>query len=195
MCPHPYGYFGKSMATLQPIPLKAVRIAPGELGYQALLAWRFTAETFYEGQVLRLLQSDIPHRVMFGWGIVWIYLDPDGNAVGFGTLDVCKEYERFTGGKYHSYIPLLAVNPAYQKRGHGRVIVDHLIAEAVLIAQSPAHFSDLLFLDVYTANRGAIALYEKCGFVTLNPDAPIADPMENGETYVIMARKVAVNPA
>ena len=111
------------------------------------------------------------------------------------ALDVCKEYEHFTGGKYHSYIPLLAVNPAFQKRGYGRSIVEHLTAEAVLIAQSPADYSDLLFLDVYTANRGAISLYEKCGFVALNPDAPIPDPQENNETYVIMARRVVVAPA
>jgi len=132
---------------------------------------------------------------MYGFGVVWVYRDPAGNTVGFGTLDICKEYEHFTGGKYHSYIPLLAVNPVFQKRGHGRRIVEHLIAEAVLIAQSPADISDVLFLDVYTANQGAISLYTKCGFVILNPDTPIPDPQENNEPYVIMARSVAVAPA
>ena len=183
------------MVTAQPIPLKAVRTAPAEPEYQALLAWPFAAQPFYEGQVLRLLRNDIPHRVMYSFGLVWVYRDPAGNTVGFGALDVCKEYELFTGGKYHSYIPLLAVNPAFQKWGHGRSIVEHLSAEAVLIAQSPSDFSDLLFLDVYTANRGAISLYEKCGFVAMNPNAPIPDPQENNETYVIMARRVAVAPA
>jgi ribosomal protein S18 acetylase RimI-like enzyme len=180
------------MVTAQPIPLKAIRTAPNEPEYQALLAWPFAAQPFYEGQVLRLLQNDIPHRVMYSFGLVWVYRDPAGNTVGFGTLDVCKDYEHFTGGKYHSYIPLLAVNPAFQKRGHGRSILEHLIAEAGLIAQSPADFSDLLFLDVYTANQRAISLYDKCGFVTLNPNAPIPDAQENNETYVIMARSVAV---
>ena len=84
------------------------------------------------------------------------------------------------------------MDPAFQKRGHGRSIVEHLIAEAVLLAGSPADFSDRLLLDVYRANHGAISLYEKCGFVTLNPDAPIPDPQENDKTYVIMARSVAV---
>src|ERR1051325_3480336 len=144
------------MATPQPIPLTAVRTVPGEAAYQALLGWPFAAQPFYEGQVLRLLQNDIPHRMMYGFGLAWVYRDPGGNTVGFGTLDVCKEYERFTSGKFHCYLPLLAVNPAFQKRGHGRSIVQHLIAEAVLIAQSPADISDLLFLDVYTANQGAI---------------------------------------
>jgi len=161
------------MLTTKPIPLKAIRTAPSEPEYQALLAWPFAAQPFYEGQVLRLLQNDIPYRVMYNFGMVWVYRDPAGNTVGFGTLDVCKEYALFAGGKYHSYIPLLAVDPAFQKRGHGRSIVEHLIAEAALLAGSPADLSDRLFLDVYTANQGAISLYEKCGFVTLNPDAPI----------------------
>ena len=182
------------MSTAQPIPLTPIRTFPVERDYQALLAWPFAEQPFYEGQVRRLLQNDIPYRVMYSFGLVWVYRDPNGNTVGFGTLDVCKEYERFTGGKYHSYIPLLAVNPAFQKRGHGRSIVQHLIAEGVLIAQSPAEISDLLFLDVYKANQAAISLYEKCGFVTLNPDAPIPDPQENNELYVIMAKKVAIAP-
>ena len=183
------------MPTRQPIPLTAVRTAPGETEYQALLAWPFPAKPFYEGQLIRLLQNDIPHRVMYRYSfvLVWVYRDQDGNTVGFGTLDVCKDYTRFTGGKVHCYIPLLAVNPAFQKRGHGRSIVEHLTAEAVLIAQSPADISDVLFLDVYTANQTAISLYDKCGFVTMNPDAPIPDPQENNEMYFIMAKRVAVS--
>jgi len=180
------------MVARQPISLNAVRTAPSQLEYQALLAWPFATQPFYEGQVLRLLQDGVPHRVKYSFGLVWIYRNPAGDTVGFGTLDVCKEYEQFTGGKYHSYIPLLAVHPAFQKQGYGRSIVEHLIAEAVLIAQSPGDFSDLLFLDVYTANKGAISLYNKCGFVTMNQNAPILDPQENNEEYVLMARSVAV---
>ena len=183
------------MLTAQPIPLRAVRTGPGESEYEALLTWPFVAQPFFEGQVLRLLQSDIPQRVLFSFGLVWVYQDPAGNTVGFSTLDVCREYERLTSGKFHSYIPLLAVNPAFQKRGHGRSIVEHLIAEAALIARNAAEISDFLFLDVYTANQGAISLYGKCGFLTLNPDSPIPDPQENNETYVIMARRVSVGAA
>src|SRR5262249_34013448 len=134
-------FWGGRMGTPQPIPLTAVRTVPGEPEYQALLGGPFAAQPFYEGQVIRLLQHDIPHRVMYSFGLVWYYRDSDGNTVGFGTLDVCKDYERFTGGKHHCYIPLLAVNPAFQKRGHGRSIIEHLIGEAVLITQSPADFS------------------------------------------------------
>ena len=87
------------------------------------------------------------------------------------------------------------MNPAFQKRGHGRSIVQHLIAVAAQICQSRPAWSKYLFLDVYLANRGAIALYEKFGFTILNPDAPIPDPQESNEVYVVMARELAVAPA
>jgi ribosomal protein S18 acetylase RimI-like enzyme len=180
------------MSTSQPIPLTAVRTLPDQPAYRAILGWQFAEEPFYEGQVKSLLQSDIPQRILFGACAFWVYQDPDGNSVGFGTLDVCKDYACYTDEKSHTYIPLLAVNPAFQKRGHGRSIVQYLIAEAVLCAQSPATISDILFLDVYTANKPAISLYEKCGFVILNPDSPIQDPQENNESYIVMATKAAV---
>jgi hypothetical protein len=48
--------------------LPAIRTAPGEPEYQALLAWPFAAQPFYEKQVLGLLQNDIPNRVMLTAG-------------------------------------------------------------------------------------------------------------------------------
>jgi len=100
--------------------------------------------------------------------------------------------QQFTGAKDHCYIPLLAVNPNFQKRGHGLTIVDFLVAEAAGIAQKNSNVSNLLFLDVYTANQAAVSLYDKSGFDTLNRDAPLADPQESNETYVIMAKKLAI---
>jgi ribosomal protein S18 acetylase RimI-like enzyme len=109
---------------------------------------------------------------------------------------LCKEYSAFTSQAYHSYIPLLAVNPAFRRVGHGSTIVQHLIAEAATVtAVNPTVVSDLLLLDVYLANSDAIRLYEKCGFVVLNPVAPIPDPQENNEAYAIMARKVSIATA
>lgn len=180
------------MSTPEPIPLTPIQTEISEPEFQAILAWQFPQAPFYEAQVLRLLREDIPHRMDHGNCSIWVYRDPLGNVVGFGTLDICKEYEQFTGGKYHSYIPVLAVNPAFQRRGHGRSIVDHLTAEAVLITQSMQTISDVLFLDVYVANRAAVALYEKCDFVSLNPDSPTLDPGENHQPYVVMARRVSI---
>ncbi len=180
------------MSQRSPIRLTPVRILPGQEEYQAILTWPFAAEPFYEGQVTRLLAHDIPFRVRYTFGLVWVYKDPDGNSVGFGTLDVCKDYQKYTGGRFHSYIPLLAVNPSFQRLGHGKSIVRHLIGEAALIARSPADFSNLLFLDVYAANTGAISLYEKQGFEILNLDCPIADTQENNEPYYVMAKQVSL---
>ncbi len=183
------------MSTPPPIPLTPVLTFPGKPDYEALLGWPFADDPFYEGQVKRLLQTDIPNRTMNGVSrlcLIYLYRDPEGNTVGFGTLDLCNEYERFTEGKPHTYIPLLAVNPAFQKRGHGFSIVQHLIAEAVLISRSVPAWSEYLFLDVYLTNQRAIALYEKCGFVKLNPDTPFPDPQENNEPYIVMAKNLAI---
>jgi ribosomal protein S18 acetylase RimI-like enzyme len=171
---------------------RAVQTSPGRPEFADLLAWPFAAEPFYEAQVLRLLKEDIPHRVTYGFCITWIYVDPTGSKVAFSTLDVCREYKDLAGGVPHFYIPVLAVHPEFQGKGHGRSIVEHLIAEAALMAHTCP--SDLLFLDVYTANGKAISLYEKFGFVTLNPDCPISDPQANNETYLIMAKRVDITP-
>lgn len=180
------------MAASQSAPLTPIQITCGDSEYQAILAWQFVDEPFYECQVLQVLGQDIPRRMAFGCCAMWAYRDSHGNVVGFGTLDICQEYARFTGGTHHCYIPVLAVNTAFQRQGHGRRIVDHLAAEAVLVRQATNDISDLLFLDVYSANKAAAALYEKCGFTVLNPDNPIPDPAENNETYLVMAKRVSI---
>jgi ribosomal protein S18 acetylase RimI-like enzyme len=175
-------------------PLTPTPIRPGEPEFEAIQAWKFPQEPFFVGQVKRLLTEDIPHRVIQGYGRIWVYRDPNGNTVGFGTMDLCKEYERATNGKVHCYIPLLAVNPQFQRLGHGRSILEHLIAEAAIFAMLVPALSDDLFLDVYTANVPAIKLYEKCGFTKLGPDLPIlVDPRENNEPYIVMAKDVRIS--
>ena len=122
--------------------------------------------------------------------MIWAYRDDKRNTVGFGVLCVCRDHEVHSGGNTHCYIPLLAVNPVYQRRGHGRRIVEHLIGEAAAVARDLPDCSDILFLDVYVSNTGAISLYEKCGFAIMNPDLPISDPKENDELYFVMGKKV-----
>lgn len=178
------------MPTPFPIPLTPIRTVVGDPEFQAILSWQFPQQPFYEGQVQRLLNQDIPHRMVFGACSLWSYREPHGNIVGFGTVDISRDYELFTNGRPHCYLPVLAVNPAFQRRGHGRTIVEHLIAEATAVVQSSDDLADLLFLDVYTANQGAISLYAKYGFVTLNPNNPIADPTENNEAYFVMACRI-----
>lgn len=140
------------MSTSSWYPLTPVRVLFGEAEFNTIVNWPFADQPFYHGQIVRLLQSGIPERLQFGKGQAWVYQDPDGNFVGFGILDECQEYPHYAEGKSHTYIPLLAVHPAFQKQGHGRKIVEHLICEARAWAEMH-QVSTHLFLDVYIANE------------------------------------------
>ncbi len=164
-----------------PIPLTPSQIELDSPEFQAISAWPF-ADPF----VSRLLQSDIPQRIQFNHGRIWIYRDPDQRIVGFGTLDVCGDYVAFTDGKAHPYIPLLAVNPTIKSLGYGTTILRHLVGEAVLAACRPGGCHDVLFLDVYTTSTKAIDLYQRCGFTNVST-TPIDDPQEQ-KAYWVMAR-------
>ncbi len=119
-------------------------------------SWPY-ADEFVE----RLLKNDIPARSLWNEGRIWVYRDPSKAIVGFGTLDVCDDYRDYTAGRSHTYVPLLAVNPAAQ--GLGTSIMRHLIDEAaVRVRRGGCH--DVLFLDVYEFSKAAIALYTKVRF-------------------------------
>ncbi len=62
----------------EPIPLTPFKTWPGNPEYEAILTWPFAQEPFYQGQVTRLLQNDIPFRFTHGIGMIWVYRDPDG---------------------------------------------------------------------------------------------------------------------
>lgn len=125
---------------------------------------------------------------------IWVYRDPDGRLVGFGTLDVCDDYAGFTAGQAHPYIPLLAVNPTIKSLGYGTAIVRHLADEAALLAAGPGGCHDVLFLDVYTTSEKAIAVYRAAGFVTMTAE-PIPDASVGGKLYLVMAKRLTIAPA
>lgn len=176
------------MSDLAPIPLTPTQVRPGTPEFEEIAAWPF-ADPF----VARLLRTDIPQRARFGNCRVWVYCDPQGQPVGFGTLDVCDDYRGCTGGLPHPYIPLLALNPTIKSLGYGTTIVGHLIDEAALSAARGGCY-DMLFLDVYVASEKAVKLYLKCEFVQITPD-PIPDAQEGGKPYLVMARRVGVAAA
>jgi ribosomal protein S18 acetylase RimI-like enzyme len=168
-----------------PIPLKPFKIDHNSSILSAIRNWQF-ADAF----VLRLLETDIPLRAKFHSCQIWGYLGPDQEIVGFGTIDVCDDYRRLTNGRPHTYLPLLAVNPLKQGRGYGTAIVKHLVARAaLLVCQKGNNCHDALLLDVYMTSHIAIALYKKCGFVSVT-DEPIHDPLEN-KFYMVMAKRVS----
>ena len=137
----------------------------------------------------RLLREDVPQRVVYGDGRVWVYRDSDGRLAGLGTLDVCEEYCNGTARHPHPYIPLLAVNPSLMNRGYGTSILRHLVGEAALRALLLG-CQDILYLDVYATSTTAIRMYESNGFVKLS-DMPTMDPVE-GKPYFIMSRRVTI---
>ncbi len=171
------------MPERQPVPLKPSRIDLDRAEFRDLLGWPFE-----DRFVHRLLSEDIPRRVVFGHCRVWAYHEPGWQLAGLGTLDVCDEYGGFSGGRPHAYLPLLAVNPSIKSLGYGTSILRHLIDEAAILARDPT-LDSFLYLDVYTTSVGAIELYRKLGFVELT-NSPITDPLEGGQTYLIMAKRV-----
>jgi ribosomal protein S18 acetylase RimI-like enzyme len=178
------------MPDLTPIPLTPIPVGLDSPEFAEIRGW-FDDDNY----IGRLLRDDIPQRVRFSTGRIWIYRDPDDQIAGFGTLEVCALYSDFTKGQHHVYIPLLAVNPTREGRGYGTSIVNHLISESVPLARAFAGCQEALLLDVYESNKKAIKLYEKCGFIEVS-DKPRPDPDENDWPYIIMMfRRVSMTPA
>jgi GNAT superfamily N-acetyltransferase len=149
-----------------------VRVDSPEFG--TICGWPFP-----DNFVHRLIRDDIPQRVVFGRCLVFLYRDPTGQPVGFGTLDICSDYCTMVGDALHPYIPLLAVNPTVRSLGYGTSILRHLIAEAVVLSRLNS-CADILFLDVYTSSARARALYERELFRPITGE--IFDPVEQNPT-------------
>lgn len=167
-----------------PVPLTADPIGLTSPEFSAILKWPF-ADPF----VGRLLNEDIPQRVQLYDARLWIYRDPQACSVGFGSLQIGNDCDEFTDGMAHTYIPLLAVNPAFLGKGHGKSIIRNLIGEAALLVQGHRALHSSLWLDAYTTSTAAIGLYAATGFRQISP-APIPDPLQGGATYIVMARRV-----
>jgi ribosomal protein S18 acetylase RimI-like enzyme len=168
------------------IPIMPVPVELDAPEFKEICCWHF--EDAFVG---RLLREDIPQRMLFGNCRTWVYRDPSSQIVGFGTIDVSIDCAELTEGQPHPYIPLLAVNPDAQRRGHGRSIVNHLIGEAAIQVRLQAGCHDVLFLDVYASSGAAISIYETCGFSRAT-DALFPDPLEDNKPYIIMAKRVSI---
>jgi len=174
------------MADRNPIPLTPVEIQTAEAGYATLLAWVYPPESAY---VTRMLQDIIPGREKYGRCRTWVYVEPAGQVVGFGTLHMSDDWRAYCGELPHPYIPLLSVNPGIKSLGYGETILNHLVAEAATLVRTTTDCSTRLFLDVYATNDRAISLYERNGFRHV---ATRHDTDEGGAEYLILARSVAV---
>ena len=169
-----------------PIPLEPVLIEYGSSEFEMISTWNFI-----DPFVTRLLATELPQRMMFGLCKVYIYSDPSGQPVGFGSMDLCRDYAEYTAGQLHPYLPLLALKPNIKSLGYGTTILRHLtdLATSEIVNNKLNH--GLLFLDVYTTNHKAVALYRTEGFSEVS-SGPIVDELEGGNTYIIMAKRVSV---
>jgi ribosomal protein S18 acetylase RimI-like enzyme len=159
-------------------------ILPNHSDFREIASWVF-ADSF----VNRILTSDIPQRVQNFGCRIWAFRDTNGRLVGFGTIELCAEHIRYTNGRPHPYVPLLAVHPELSGQGIGGAIVRYLIGDAALLVRG-AGCHDVLFLDVYEDNQRAINLYRKCGFTVIGD--PLNDP-EEGKPCLIMAQRVSIS--
>ena len=155
-----------------------------------MLSWEFRDEFVH-----RLLVNDIPQRIrQFRCRVLGFY-DPQNELVGFGSYEISDVWSKITGKTYHAYIPLLAVNPACERRGHGASILRRLIEEvAVIIAHMQISRLDVspdIFLDVYQDSLGAMNLYKANGFQQIA--GPFVDPEANGKEYIVMACRLDIN--
>jgi hypothetical protein len=75
----------------------SVPLTPFPVGLDSPEFWEICGWLFADPYVGRLLQYDIPQRMAFGNGRTWVYRDPEGQLVGFGTIDVCVDYGDYTG--------------------------------------------------------------------------------------------------
>lgn len=79
-------------------------------------------------------------------------LEINGEVIGYSGL-----YQLFERAE----ILTLAVSKKYQGKGYGKMLLQHLIDEAI------KNESEVISLEVRVSNKVAINLYEKFGFITM----------------------------
>lgn len=78
----------------------------------------------------------------------WVLLD-DAKIIGYSLMMLVLD---------EAHLLNLSIAKAYQKRGLGRLLLEHMIASA------RQHGAANMFLEVRPSNISAIALYENIGF-------------------------------
>lgn len=113
--------------------------------------------------------------------LAWIDHDMQGRGRGFAMLGFYMEDER---SQQHVIADLLAlaVLPAFQKKGIGRKLLDHVIEVSERVA--PSSRIAALRLTVAESNVGAQRLYARAGFHVVDGSATY----DRGQRALRMAR-------
>jgi ribosomal protein S18 acetylase RimI-like enzyme len=119
----------------------------------------------------RMYDLAVLERELHEEGIRFACLEEDGALVAFASFGPCGQVTSAGGrAKLHK----LYVDPAHQRRGHGRRLLAHV--EAAARAAGVAR----LVLNVNKRNAGALAAYRACGF-----DVAADDVQEIGGGFVM----------
>ncbi|WP_116301310.1 ribosomal protein S18-alanine N-acetyltransferase [Alkalilimnicola ehrlichii] len=109
--------------------------------------------------------------------------------VGY-RCEVCVVDERIAGYVVWSlvagegHVLNLCVDPAYQGRGLGRVLLRHMVAQAERAG------ADVLFLEVRPSNKPALRLYDSEGFGEIDRRKNYYPADQGREDAVVMARYI-----
>lgn len=86
-----------------------------------------------------------------------------------------------------SHILDLCVDPDYQRKGHGKVLLNYAIAQAKLKGIG------IVYLEVRRSNRNAIMLYHKTGFVQISERKNYYPTPKGREDALVFAKDLGVH--
>lgn len=105
----------------------------------------------------------------------WV-LECEWRINGYGVMMI---------GVGEAHLLNVCVRPGERRKGHGRAILHHLLAEAVL------HHAESAFLEVRPSNHAAIKLYQRDGFSEVGYRRNYYPAAQGREDALILARSIS----
>lgn len=122
-------------------------------------------------------QPDVFKRCMDVGYPCWV-IERDAELVGFILV---------SSGVDEGHILNICVSPSHQRQGIGSMLLQHALSS---MKKQGAHFA---YLEVRRSNKGAIALYEKEGFVQIGDRKNYYPAPKGREDALIFARDLRVD--
>ncbi len=99
----------------------------------------------------------------------------NNEIIGYGVMQI---------GADEAHILNLCIDEPWQKRGHARVLLEHLIQEAT------QRRANIVFLEVRPSNPRAVDLYQMSGFNEIGLRKGYYDSRNGREDALVMARNL-----